>query len=107
MEERVTEEHQLEEVKKALNIEGSFQDNTIMLHMREVKEYLRDAGVSDRILDSERAVGILTRGVSDLWNYGSGDTSLSSYFKERAIQLALKSRAEEKKNGGIQAEQSV
>ncbi len=104
MDEKITEEQQLEEIKKAMNIEGDYQNDTVMLHMREVKEYLRDAGVSDRILDSERAVGILTRGVSDLWNYGSGNTSLSSYFKERAVQLALKSKAEERKNGGIQAE---
>ena len=104
MDEKITEEQQLEEIKKAMNIEGDYQNDTVMLHMREVKEYLRDAGVSDRILDSERAVGILTRGVSDLWNYGSGNTSLSSYFKERAVQLALKSKAEERKNGGLQAE---
>lgn len=104
MNEKITEEQQLEEIKKAMNIEGDYQNDTVMLHMREVKEYLRDAGVSDRILESERAVGILTRGVSDLWNYGSGNTSLSSYFKERAVQLALKSKAEERKNGGIQAE---
>lgn len=98
MGEGMTERQQLEQIKKALNIEGEYQDDALMLYMREAKEYLLDAGVSAGILDSMRAVGILTRGVSDLWNYGAGNTSLSSYFKERAVQLVYKSMAEEGKD---------
>ena len=73
-----------------------------------------DAGVSKEILDTEKAIGILARGVTDhvstvpvssttvtpfdfvsvtdLWNYGAGNGKLSPYFKERAIQLIYKSK---------------
>lgn len=99
MREILTEEQQLGEVKDALNITGNYQDKAVLSYMREAKEYLLDAGVSRKILDSTSAIGILARGVSDLWNYGAGNSSLSPYFKERAIQLACKSIAEEGKDG--------
>ena len=86
----------LREVKTALGIggTGTYQDNTLKIYINETKEYLRDAGVSDSIIDSESAIGIITRGVSDLWNYGQGNAQLSQYFKERAIQLVYRSRKE-------------
>lgn len=86
---------QLEEIKTALGIGGTYQDATLKIYMDEVKEFLRDAGVSDVFLESEKVIGILTRGVADLWNYGSGNAQLSLYFKQRAIQLVYKSRKEE------------
>lgn len=46
-------------------------------------------------MQSSKAVGILTRGVSDLWNYGAGNSTFSPYFKERAVQLVYKSRVME------------
>lgn len=46
-------------------------------------------------MQSSKAVGILTRGVSDLWNYGAGNSTLSPYFKERTVQLVYKSRVME------------
>lgn len=84
----------LSEVKTALGIGGTYQDNTLQIYINETKEYLRDAGISDSIIDSEKAIGIITRGVSDLWNYGQGNAQLSQYFKERAIQLVYRSRKE-------------
>lgn len=84
----------LSEVKTALGIGGTYQDNTLKIYINETKEYLRDAGVSDSIIDSESAIGIITRGVSDLWNYGQDNAQLSQYFKERAIQLVYRSRKE-------------
>jgi hypothetical protein len=55
--------------------------------MDEVKGYLSSAGVPADVLGSTLAVGCVSRGVADLWNYGNGDTKLSAYFYERAAQL--------------------
>lgn len=83
------EQEQLEEVKKSLNIEGDYQDETLLVYIREIKEYLADAGVPREKLETSAIIGILSRGVSDLWNYGAGTGKLSPYFKERVIQLAI------------------
>lgn len=80
----------LEKVKTALGITGEYQDATLQIYLDEVLFFLRDAGVSDDVLESNAATGIIVRGVADLWNYGSGGTQLSPYFMQRAVQLALK-----------------
>jgi hypothetical protein len=77
----------LESVKTALGITGSFQDETIKIYMYEVLEYLSDAGVSAETLMSPSIVGVVVRGVSDLWNYGSSGGKLSEYFMQRVCQL--------------------
>lgn len=76
----------ISDVKAALSITGDFQDDTITLWVDEVIDFLRDAGVKEHNI----TVGIVAKGVTDLWNYGSGEGKLSQYFKERATQLALK-----------------
>ncbi len=85
----ITKEQQLEDVKAALGITGEYQDKTLLIYINEVKEYLKSAGVSDAKIESEKSVGVITRGVSDLWNYGSGGAKFSEYFIQRAIQLAM------------------
>ena len=77
----------LAEVKAALGITGDYQDNTIQMYFNEVVDFLVNAGIKQ----SNITVGILARGISDLWNYGAGDGKLSQYFVQRASQLALKS----------------
>lgn len=86
----LTNEQLLEKVKIALGITGDYQNDTLAMYIDEVKEYLLGAGVSQSIVDSSSSVGVIARGVSDLWNYGSGNTELSPYFMQRAIQLAYK-----------------
>lgn len=76
----------LEDIKNALGITGSFQDATLTVYMNEVIAFLKDAGVKQ----SNITAGIVARGVADLWNYGAGEGKLSSYFIQRASQLALK-----------------
>lgn len=76
----------LSDVKSALGITGDYQDNTLQMWMDEVVAVLKDAGVSE----STMTVGIIARGVSDLWNYGAGDGKLSPYFMQRATQLSYK-----------------
>lgn len=86
----MTEMELLSEVKKSLNITGNYQDETLKNYIFEVLEYLSDAGVSDSVLQSDSIIGIVSRGVSDLWNYGSGGATLSPYFMQRAVQLSYK-----------------
>ena len=76
----------LEKVKNALGIQGDYQDDTLTEYINEVIAFLNDAGVSTNNITS----GIVARGVSDLWSYGSGNGKLSEYFIQRATQLAYK-----------------
>lgn len=76
----------LEDIKNALGITGDYQDATLTVYINEVVDFLVEAGVKESYITS----GIIARGVADLWNYGSNDGSLSSYFKERATQLSFK-----------------
>lgn len=77
----------LNDVKTALGITGTYQDETIKIYMYEVLEYLSDAGVSAEIITSPSVTGVVVRGVSDLWNYGSTGGKLSDYFMQRVIQM--------------------
>ena len=76
----------LASVKNALGIQGEYQDATLSEYIAEVQGFLTDAGVSQRNI----TVGIVARGVSDLWNYGSGEGKLSEFFIQRATQLSYK-----------------
>lgn len=80
----------LTKVKNNLGITGSYQDETLMGYIDETRQFLLDAGVSQTIVDLETSVGVITRGVSDLWNYGAGNAELSPYFIQRVTQLAYK-----------------
>ena len=78
----------LESVKKALGVTGTYQDGTLSVYIAEVQAYLEDAGVQKSVIGTEKTVGVVARGVADLWNYGAGDGKLSPYFYERVIQLS-------------------
>lgn len=84
------ESNVLETVKILLGVTGTYQDATMQAYIDEVKQYLLDGGARKEIVDAQTSAGVIARGVADLWNYGAGDGKLSPYFKERAIQLALK-----------------
>ena len=75
----------LENVKTALGITGTYQDATIQIYIDEVMAFLVAAGIPEQNI----SVGIVVRGVADLWNYGGADGKLSPYFMQRASQLAL------------------
>ena len=83
----ITETELLAKVKQSLNITGEQFDATLQMYIDEVKAYLAGAGVRADVLGSTLAVGCISRGVADLWNYGNGDTKLSEYFYQRAEQL--------------------
>ena len=75
----------VEDIKKALGITGEYFDELLTIYMDTTKAYLRNAGVSDENMN----VGVVARGVSDLWNYGAGKGEWSKVFVDMASQLAL------------------
>lgn len=83
----------LEKVKDLLGITGEYQDKTLTAYIEEVKAYMISAGVNEKIVDSESSVGVIARGVSDLWNYNNG--KLSEYFYQRVAQLTYSNPPEE------------
>lgn len=85
----MTDAELLTKVKIGLGITGTWQDDTLIGYIDDVKYYLIDAGVPKDIVESSASVGVIIRGVSDLWNYGMGTAELSEYFIQRAIQLRL------------------
>lgn len=78
----------LDKVKTGLGITGDFQDEMLTLYIEEVKEFMLDAGVKKEVIESTTSVGVITRGVADLWNFGAGNTDFSPYFIKRVIQKA-------------------
>lgn len=77
----------LAKVKSSLGITGDFQDDTLSEYIDEVKSFMKSAGVKADVINSASSVGCISRGVADLWNYGSGNTKLSNYFIQRVLQL--------------------
>ena len=86
---KITDTELLIKVKKILSMTGTYNDDAISLLITDVKYYLQDAGVHEVAVNSHAAIGVITRGVADLWDLGSGTVNLSPFFKERAAQLAL------------------
>lgn len=77
----------LTKVKNALGITSNAQDETLKVYIDGIKAFMKSAGVSDTVLNSDTSSGAIVAGVMDTWNYGSGEISLSPYTKERIIQL--------------------
>ena len=78
-------------VKNALGITGTFMDATISIYIDEITDYMTNAGVSANVISA--SVGVIARGVNDIWNNNAGNGKLSPYFYDRVSQLALKSKA--------------
>ena len=79
----------LTKVKNALGITGNYQDATLNIYIDEVKFYMLGAGVPESVVNSDVSAGVISRGVTDLWSYGTNDGKLSDYFYQRVSQLAL------------------
>ena len=78
----------LEDVKEALGVTGNYQDATINHYYDEVVAFLMTSGIPFEDL----TVGLVARGVSDLWNYGGAEGTLSEYFYQRAAQLGINNK---------------
>ena len=88
----MSEDDILKQVKTALGITGTYHDETLKFYIYDVKEYMKDAGVDEMIIESRSSLGASARGVCDLWNYGTG--RFSPYFHQRVIQLSIKAVTE-------------
>lgn len=86
----MTDAELLTEVKKRIGITGDYQDDTLTGHIQDVKDFMQDAGVSGEVMQTTKIIGAVTRGVSDLWDYGSGNGEFSPYFFQRVTQLVYK-----------------
>lgn len=84
----MTETELLQKIKAGLGITTDYLDETLQVYIDEVKAFMKSAGVPVSVINSAVSVGCVLRGVSDLWNYGSGGVGFSEYFKMRVIQLA-------------------
>ena len=86
----MTAEELREEIKTRLLITGEYHDRMIDALAQDVKDYLTSAGAD---VESEAAVGVIARGVADLWNVGAGDGRFSEVFYQRVGQLAIEKEA--------------
>lgn len=91
----LSNEELLKRVKDSIGMTGNYHDAPIKEHINEVKTFLASAGVRATVLNSDKAVGTITRGVMDLWNYGAGEGTLSPYFYQRVIQLRFEPEEQE------------
>lgn len=76
----------LSKLKSMIGVTGDYHDELLDAYVDEVKEYMLSAGVPSSTLESEKAVGVIARGVEDLWV----EKSLSNYFYQRVTQLSGK-----------------
>lgn len=77
-------------VKAALGVTSDFMDTTISVYIDDVTDYMSGAGVPDSVIAT--SVGVIARGVNDLWTASSGNAKYSPYFYDRVSQLVLRSR---------------
>lgn len=77
----------LSKVKIALLIEGDYHNEMLKIYIDEVLNYMRSAGVPEDTMQTDKIIGAVARGVTDLWNFGAGNGKLSEYFYQRVVQL--------------------
>lgn len=73
---------------------GTWRDGMLTTYIKEVKGYMKSAGVPQTVLDGDESAGCIMIGVNDLWNYSGGGVKFSPYFKERVVQLASGNRGD-------------
>lgn len=76
----------LEEIKTRLSITGNFHDGVISGLAQDVKIFMEMAGVKKSVVESEKSIGVIARGVADLW---TGEGKFSEVFKQQVIQLSF------------------
>lgn len=70
-------------------------DGILSQKLLAVKGYMKGAGVSDIVMASDLAVGVIVLGVADLWNLNSGEVKFSPAFHTLLTQLAISSLPKE------------
>lgn len=86
----MTDVEMLEQIKIRLGVTGNYHDDLLTGYIEDVKHFLEGAGIPETTLNSKTSVGVIARGVADVWNFGSGDGTWSNMFYNMSIQLALR-----------------
>lgn len=78
-------------VKRRLGETGSFTETDTVLtdYIADVIDYMSGAGVSDAVIASH--VGVIAKGVDDMFVNGAGSADFSPMFKNMVTQLAYRS----------------
>ena len=97
----MADEELLTKIKTMLGITGDYNDEALKLYIDETRFFMRSAGVAQSVVDSSAAVGVIMRGVSDLWDTSSGGVTFSDYFIKRVIQLAAENPTEAGGEGNV------
>jgi hypothetical protein len=84
----------LDKVKKGLNISGNYNDDTLLVKVLAVKQYMLNLGIPSEQIETDLGVAALTVGVNDLWNISSGDVSFSRAFELLIAHLQIVSLPE-------------
>lgn len=87
----ITDEELVNEIKKRLGITGEHHDSLLLAYANDTKEFMHAGGIPADVVDSEASVGLISRGVADLWNLGAGQGVFSGFFHQRVTQMALTS----------------
>ena len=77
-------------VKTALGVTSDYMDATISLYIDSVVDYMRGAGVSAELCAV--SVGVVSRGVNDIWTGAAGGAEYSKQFYDMVSQFVLRSR---------------
>lgn len=85
----------VEAIKTRLSITGNYHDALLLAYAEDVKAFMLSGGVAKIIIDSKKSIGVIARGVADLWNYGAGDGKFSEQFFQRMTQLSLMTKSVE------------
>ena len=56
-------------------------------YITQAQFVLKNAGVKDTVVESEKSIGAICRGVLDLWNFSAGDGKFSQSFFQMVEQL--------------------
>lgn len=77
-------------VKVSLLLQRSTDESflsVLPLYCTEAQQVIKNAGVKDTVAESAKAVGVIARGVLDLWNFGAGEGKFSPLFFQLVEQL--------------------
>ena len=87
----MTDVELLAKIIEGLSIAGSYNDAQLITKMLAVKEYMLNAGINIKNIESNLGIATLTIGVLDIWNLTSGDVHFSDIFNNLMTQLQVKS----------------
>jgi hypothetical protein len=77
----------LEKVKECLGITGTYQDTILKNWIAEIQQLMIDGGIPSSVVNDVKSAGVIARGIDDVYFQKA---NLSSYFWQRATQLAYK-----------------